>query len=1091
MGKDKGERRQKKSEKSRRASRLPLWIALGAGGTAVVILVITLVIVLSRPGEAPTKAPAVPVAVAPSSSTPPPGPGQANPIQANAALPQPASSAPMNVPPGPPAQTAAPMPLVPEGPPLTEEEKRLRALFKVQLALHGPARFEHAQYKDKSYTGVVVEIEGQTPEALGKFEAATATARTAAGADIRAAILFTAAGRDGLAPTAKTLPGAIGKRGDIVIGKQRFQPWPVGPFGQAASEVNSAGADTVRVHVPPGAMDFRVGDFLVAMPIILEAGGGVEYGFVPGKKVSLGFLFPAGTEELTRVKLFGYDLPLDPAKQADKATVVQGPGNAPAPIAPAAAPNARTVPVTLLKPQTSFDLGPGSVPLVTFSGDGQRALAVHRPLPPDRPPPTGVTIVAGDSIAAWDLQTGKPLPLAPKDFTFDVKIGSAQFAAAGFLEKDRQAFGVLTSGDTLIYEVGAGKKPQVSKLPAHGLLAGESAVAFDGRHLVLPDSINGLHFVEIASRKILASFIGHAQPANAVVLLPDGKRLLSAGQDGSVRLWDVKTGKELRRLDREIVERQPYVTHLAALLDNKQALFFWSDGSVQLWDVDEWQEAKRWNLPAHLTPAGDGQMRVGGPVQLAAVAVAPGEARRVLLACQDATIRLWDLDKDREMIFGLGRAPSNPASSPAFAPPFSQPLFGQPARPQGPPMPLSLAVAPDGRRFLSGESDGQARLWQIPGDGAMAMTPLRAEPYPAYPRKDIEPIRRLHVSLNPMSGGIAFSADVKQAVTISRWWKNDDADELPSKSTKPPPKTAPKQPGFPGFTPNLFASREESIVRVWNLDPPGEVRRLKPVLGELSSIAFSPNGKQAVTAAGSPGIGGDGFIRRWDLQTGKQISQWNANAAVGSLAFSPDGKRVASGGAGPAGGGIVQGDAQFAVLIWEVGTGSSTRCIGHTSAVNSVAFSPKGNQLVSAGGKFMGGQAVDGSIRIWDMKGKQTIQLPGHAGGTHQAVFSPDGAQILSGGEDNKVRLWDAKTGKQIAELAGHGKAVMAVAFSPDGKRALSAGKYENVILWDLEARKVLARIPMPGGRAVAFGGDGHQVLAADDSEIRVFQVKE
>jgi WD40 repeat protein len=171
-----------------------------------------------------------------------------------------------------------------------------------------------------------------------------------------------------------------------------------------------------------------------------------------------------------------------------------------------------------------------------------------------------------------------------------------------------------------------------------------------------------------------------------------------------------------------------------------------------------------------------------------------------------------------------------------------------------------------------------------------------------------------------------------------------------------------------------------------------------------------------------------------------------AGQPLRSVAFSPDGKLLASAGAG-------------VIRLWAVGTGKLVRELpGSKDVLIPVAFASDGNLLAGAG--------PEGEVILWATASGRELRRPGgHSRHVWCLAFAPKGDRLLTG-DGAEARLWDAATGKLLHVLEVGAEGVPAVAFSPDGRYVAAGTCHGTKFVWEADT----------GRRAQKLRGEGLSV---------------
>jgi WD40 repeat protein/tRNA A-37 threonylcarbamoyl transferase component Bud32 len=398
----------------------------------------------------------------------------------------------------------------------------------------------------------------------------------------------------------------------------------------------------------------------------------------------------------------------------------------------------------------------------------------------------------------------------------------------------------------------------------------------------------------------------------------------------------------------------------------------------------------------------------------------------------------------------------------------------------------SVCFSPDGKRIASASGwrpePGEMKVW----DARIGQQLLSLKVYPG-------------------DGGVCFSPDWRRAACSS----DDTAHVFDARTgqkifdlgghTDPVSSVC--------FSPDgsrlATTSSRGGTAKVWDAWTGHQLLTLREPRGKgAASVAFSPDGQRLATG------GVSGATKVWDARAGQQLLDLQGDDGwVGSVCFSPDGKRLASASSGL----WDEQNRQWrpgAVKVWDAQTGKEIHTLrGHTGPVMSVAFSPDGRRMASAGGRT--GEA--GELKLWDAQtGREVLALQGHTKAVTSVCFSPDSQRLATASRDGTVKVWDVRPDQELLPPSAHGGAVLSVCFTPDGTRLATAGGgwdghtqyWGEVKVWDAQTGQ--EALSLKGHTApftsVCFSPDGKRLAGASGGydgsskplpgEVKVWDVK-
>ncbi|MEV4560906.1 hypothetical protein AB0K51_28455 [Kitasatospora sp. NPDC049285] len=277
-----------------------------------------------------------------------------------------------------------------------------------------------------------------------------------------------------------------------------------------------------------------------------------------------------------------------------------------------------------------------------------------------------------------------------------------------------------------------------------------------------------------------------------------------------------------------------------------------------------------------------------------------------------------------------------------------------------------------------------------------------------------------------------------------------------------------------GGRPMVVTAGHDAGVQLWDPESGAVRRTLEGRTGRIRALcALSTSDRSLLVTAG------DHTIRLRDAGTGEILHSFEGHPdGINAVCEVPIGDRTLLATAGD----------DRTVRLWDPEAVESSRTFdSETGSFNAVcALSTGGRTLLAAAGERLAAVGGGTVIRLWDLdSGSMRWTFEGHTKAVNAVCAVPLGDRTLlaSAGDDRTVRLWDPETGEVVSVHEGHTSRVTAVRAVVTGDRTLlvTAGNDHTVRLWDPFVSHAVRVIPVRSPALSIEEVDGLVVIGLND----------
>ncbi len=579
--------------------------------------------------------------------------------------------------------------------------------------------------------------------------------------------------------------------------------------------------------------------------------------------------------------------------------------------------------------------------------------------------------------------------------------------------------------------------------------------------------------------------MAHRGHAHSVDFTPDGQFLVSAGADGTVRIWDASSGDPRATLGTGANE----VNFACYSPDGKMIAAAENGAQVRLWDAADGRLLSTWACAELqdincLAWSGDGRhlAAAGSPGALLAVwdqetgpcqtipightdeinrLVYSPDGRLLTTASSDETVIVWDLEQNKPL------ARLEPEQTHVTCVQFS----------------------PDGQYLATSGVKGTVKIWTVTDWSLAATYETNSERVDAVVFSPHNPVvafgdhfgivrewdwkldrvsraidsgqgRILSLAYSPAANTLATAAR-DGSVCIWDFTGQELVGDLPSGFFS-------KSVTFSADSGRLISANYEGRIAIFDMQ--------KRTTETLSHTMPNPIGGTTLMGPHTVATLAHDFgtVYGWDLAAQVEPSTFAASQEqIAYTLVTPDGTLLLTG----------DNAEPSLVRLWDAVSGRQLAILGEDQFhINCMACTRSGDIAASASSD---------NIRLWDLRGRKLLRTLD----TNRALaiaFSSDGRTLASAGDEHQVRFWDTDTGQPSRLVLSHVFRVKSLAFCPDEPLLATGDEAGFVRLWCLPSGEELMVLGQLRDQVdcLAFSPDGCWLAAGTDTSSRGRQMR-